>query len=227
MGTFLLILVLIVVAVVAAVVVGGVALARSSKSSFKAANEVVPGTPTRAPAEWAGAHSAEARLHRRLRDAVAAMRANPAMDALAFSEARMMVESEALAVDDRLVAVAALPANQRGDRLGVVAQAVDEIEKVVAEMVDAAASSADTGVALAAVRTRLELVAQARDELSALGSGSQLSDLRDIISAEASEVPGPEPDVVESAQPPEPPPEPPPDAPVDPEPGTEGDETGL
>src|SRR5690606_38512563 len=64
-------------------------------------------------------------------------------------------------------------------------EAVGEIEKVVAEMVDAGLSTSDTGAALDAVRTRLELVAQARDELSALGSASQLHELRDFIAAEA------------------------------------------
>lgn len=185
MMEILIVLVLVVLAVIAAVVFGGVKLARSSKSAFTAANEVVPGVPTRAPAHWAGSHSPEARLHRRLRDAVTAMRSNPALEGPAFSEARALVESEALAVDDRLVAVAALPAHQRGDRLAAVTEAVRQIEKVVAEMVDAGLSTSDTGAALDAVRTRLELVAQARDELSALGTDSQLQELRDFIASEA------------------------------------------
>lgn len=182
---FVLAAVLTILVVVGVAVVGGAALARSSKSSFKAANDVVPGTPTKAPAAWAGAHSTEARLHRRLRDAVAAMRANPALDDLSFTEPRMMVEAEALAVDDRLVAAAALPVSQRGDRLATAAAAVEAIEAVVAEMVDASTATADTAGALDAVRTRLDLVAQARDELAALEHGSQMPELRDSIESDS------------------------------------------
>lgn len=175
---------LVVLLVIAGVVAGGVALARSSRDKYHSANEVVPGTPTRAPKEWAGAHTAEARLHRRLRDAVAALRANPALDDLAFHEARMMVEQEALAVDDRLVAVAALPPQRRNERLQPVAEAVEAIESVVAEMVDVSTATADTSAALDAVRTRLELVAQARAELAGIESGARMDELRQGLEAE-------------------------------------------
>lgn len=41
---------------------------------------LIPGVPTNAPASWAGSHDPEARMHRRLRDALAALRANRDFD---------------------------------------------------------------------------------------------------------------------------------------------------
>ena len=118
----------------AAVVAAAYVIARAGKREFAEANEVVPGTSTRAPAEWAGAHSPEARLHRRLRDAVAALRANPAMEDAFVLEARVTLEQHALAVDDRLIAVAALPKDVRSEPLAAVAAAVDAVEAAVASM---------------------------------------------------------------------------------------------
>ena len=63
---------------VVAIVGFGVALTVRSKKDFDDANEVVPGGKSAAPASWAGAHSPEAKLHRRLGDAVRAARNNPA-----------------------------------------------------------------------------------------------------------------------------------------------------
>lgn len=192
------------------VVVGVVAvatMARSTRQSHLAANQVVPGVPTNAPAEWAGSHSPEARLHRRLRDAVAAMNVNPALADLAFAEARAMVETEALAVDDRLVAVGALAPHHRAERLPAVDKAVDAIEAVVAEMVDASLATADTEAALAAVRTRLEFVAEARAELAGLEATSpHLDELRrglEQTPSPSAEPSPPPPASSEGEQPPE------------------------
>ncbi len=52
-------------------------VALRNAQDFSDANEVVPGVPTSAPKAWAGAHTPEARLHRRLRDAVMASRPTP------------------------------------------------------------------------------------------------------------------------------------------------------
>jgi hypothetical protein len=121
--------------IVAAVATAAYVIARSGKREFAKANEVVPGTATRAPAEWAGAHTPEARLHRRLRDAVEALRANPAMEDPWMLEARVALEQHALAVDERLIAVAALPKGVRTQPLAGVAAAVDAVEAAVASMV--------------------------------------------------------------------------------------------
>ena len=121
--------------VVVAAVVAATVVVRSGKRSFAKANEVVPGTATQAPAQWAGAHTPEARLHRRLRDAVGALRANPAMEDAYRMEARVSLEQHALAVDERLVAVAALPERVRVEPMASVAAAVDAVEAAVAALV--------------------------------------------------------------------------------------------
>ncbi len=122
----------------AAAVTVAYVVARSGRRKFAEGNEVVPGTATRAPAEWAGAHSPEARLHRRLRDAVAALRANPAMEDAWMLEARVSLEQHALAVDERLVAVAALPKGVREEPMAAVAAAVEAVEAAVVAAVAAA-----------------------------------------------------------------------------------------
>ena len=127
------VIVLVVLMVVAAVVAATVVV-RSGKRNYAEANEVVPGTATRAPAEWAGAHSPEARLHRRLRDAVEALRANPAMEDAWMLDARISLEQHALAVDERLIAVAALPERVRAEPMVDVAAAVDAVEVAVASL---------------------------------------------------------------------------------------------
>jgi len=126
--------VVIVVVLLAVVVAAGVAVMSSERKRYSAANEVVPGTATRAPAEWAGAHSPEARLHRRLRDAVAALRADPATEDAWAMESRVSLEQHALAVDERLVAAAALPERVRAEPLAVLAAAVDAVEAAVASL---------------------------------------------------------------------------------------------
>lgn len=153
------------------VVVGTVAyLALRNAQDFSDANEVIPGTPTRAPKAWAGAHSPEARLHRRLRDSMTALRANRSLDEPALIEVRDALEREALAIDDQLVAAAALPARVRDEPMAQVATAVESVEAAVAEVVllrgPERSASAD---AIEQVRTRLALVEEARAELAALG----------------------------------------------------------
>jgi hypothetical protein len=126
--TILVVLLVVIVAAAAAATV----VVRAQKRQYAEANVVVPGTATKAPAEWAGAHSPEARLHRRLRDAVEALRANPALEDAFMMDARTALEEQALAVDERLVAVAALPEGVRAEPLASVGAAVDALEAAVA-----------------------------------------------------------------------------------------------
>ena len=153
----------VLIVIVAAVVAGAVTVVRSGRRQFAKANEVVPGTDSRAPAEWAGAHTPEARLHRRLRDAIKALRANPAMEDAYMLDARVSLEQHALAVDDRLIAVAALPEGVRAEPLAGVVAAVDAVEAAVASLVtaspDAARRSALDG-AMAEVEQRVALLQQ-------------------------------------------------------------------
>ena len=151
MTTVLVVLVLLVVsAVVAATVV-----VRTNKRKFAEANEVVPGTTTQAPAEWAGAHTPEARLHRRLRDAVEALRANPAMEDAFMMDARVSLEQQALAVDQRLIAVAALPERVRAEPLASVSAAVDALENAVAAVVTVPGERSGVDRAMAEVADRV------------------------------------------------------------------------
>jgi hypothetical protein len=156
--------------VVVAIVIGAVALARSSKRTFTQANEVVPGVSPRAPASWAGEHTPEARLHRRLRDAVAAL----PRDDVAVLETRLAIEQLALAVDEQLVTVAALPERVRAQPLAQVTAAVEAVEDGVAKVAAnelAAHGSAEVDAALGRLQERVELLTQARQELES-GEGS-------------------------------------------------------
>lgn len=160
--------VLVVAAVVVVLaVVGALVVVRTARRRYAAANEVVPGVATRAPAAWAGAHSVEARLHRRLRDAVAAVQA-AGHDDFTVVEARAALEQQALHIDDRLVAVAALPERVRGEPLARVSAAVDAVEEAAAAIAGATPaldgrSSLDEAVAQ--VAERVALLAEARAEL--------------------------------------------------------------
>jgi hypothetical protein len=151
------------VLVVVAVLVGLASIRRRYAQS----NQVVPGTSTTAPAEWAGAHTPEALLHRRLRDAVTALRADPELDSAGLLQARVTLEQHALTVDQRLVAVAALPERLRAEPLAAVTAAVDALEQAVASLASARAGS-DAHALEAAVRDaneRVALLADARAEL--------------------------------------------------------------
>lgn len=150
----LLLLFVVSAAVAAAVVV------RTQKRKFAEANVIVPGTTTKAPAEWAGAHTPEARLHRRLRDAVAAVRANPALEDAFMMDARVSLEQQALAVDERLIAVAALPERVRAEHMASVAAAVDAVEAAVAALVAGPASKGSLDQAMVEVAERVAQLEQ-------------------------------------------------------------------
>ncbi|MFF0454618.1 hypothetical protein [Nocardia africana] len=153
----LLLLVLALVVIVGGVVaIGAVALAHQRRR-IAAENQVVPGTATRAPSAWARSHDPEARLHRRLRDAMMALRAVTAYDTAATVTLRADLEQSALALDDHLVAISMLHPDARTAQLAQADRAVAAIEAGVAEYATAAtqpdlsALEAD----LAGVRARL------------------------------------------------------------------------
>ena len=173
-------------ALVVIAAVGVVAyIALRNAQDFSDANEVVPGVPTNAPKEWAGAHSPEARMHRRLRDAVDALRANSALDDPALTPIRAELEQQALAVDEQLVAAAALPKPHRGEAIQRVEESVAAVEAAVASVVELrgpALDSVERGIE--EVRTRLALVEAARAELEGLSASPDLDELRHRLSAE-------------------------------------------
>ena len=158
---------LLMIVFVALVTLAYVALRNAQ--DFSDANEVVPGVPTKAPKEWAGAHSPEAKLHRRLRDSMSALRANAELDDPSMVSVRTALEREALAVDDSLVAVASLPKQHRGNRMQQVNDAVEAIEEAVASVVALRGPSlGEVQRGIDDARTRLRHVEEARAELAAL-----------------------------------------------------------
>lgn len=158
---------LLVIAVVG--IVGfGVALAVRSKQEFSAQNEIVPGVKSPAPASWAGAHSREAKLHRRLGDAVKGARQNPRFVELGLAAQMKSIEAEALAVDERLVAAAALPESHREDAIDALEATVVELESTIADMVTGITVSDSKELlqeAVSAADIRLEALAKARAEV--------------------------------------------------------------
>ncbi len=162
-------LLLVLFCVVALVAIGGaVVLAGRSKREYDASNEVVPGIASRAPASWAGAHSPEAKLHRRLRSAVLAARASTVSG---LGDACSVVEREALTIDERLVAAATLASPHRERVIATLQPAVDGLEAAVASMVALPPTSAGQDAldqAVVQVQARLAALAEARAELDRL-----------------------------------------------------------
>jgi hypothetical protein len=166
---FLLVLVALVVVLGGAV--GAVALAARARNQYRASNQVVPGRPTQAPASWAGSHDPEAILHRRLRDAMAALRANQAFDHDGvLLDVRVELEEQALALDEQLVAVAALPRLHRAEPLALMTEAVSTIEKAVADLASRSAREAGPRLqeVLHRIHERTSLVEEIRTELDRL-----------------------------------------------------------
>lgn len=167
--------VLAALAVLSGVAVAAVVALRT-KAAFERSNELIPGVRSAAPASWAGSHEPEARLHRRLRQALAALRANQAFDHDgSLLDLRVELEQQAVEVDQQLVATAALPVHLRSDPLERLSGAVASLEQAVADLAgsSAAETSARLSRALDDVRSRTGLVAQARaalDDLPALAS---------------------------------------------------------
>ena len=118
------------------------------------------------PASWARSHDPEARLHRRVRQVVTALGALP--DDGAAADVRGAVARAAAALDERLVAVAALPTRVKAEPLAHVTTEVEGLEAAVAEVTTRTAAGGDVQPALRALRERLALLDQARAELDAI-----------------------------------------------------------
>jgi hypothetical protein len=153
--------------VLAAVAVIAVIAART-KNAYEASNEIVPGRRSPAPSSWAGSHDAEALLHRRLRDAMAALRQNQLFDDDGtLLELRVELEQQAITLDERLVGLAALPASLRDEPRAELTADVALIEQAVADLVRTTTASARPALeaTLARIRERLELYGPAEASL--------------------------------------------------------------
>ncbi len=185
---------------VGVVIAFGVVLALRSRQEFTEQNEVVPGRRSPAPASWAGAHSREAKLHRRLGEAVKAARANPRFVELGLAAQTAAIEAEALAIDERLVAAAALPAAHRNAAIDPLEQHVVDLEATVVELVTSVSvsdSKEQLEAAVSAADIKLQALAEARAEI-------ELIDLRasggDVVESTARPVD----DVDQTLPPPQP-----------------------
>lgn len=98
-------------------------------------NEIIPGQPTNAPAAWAGSHDPEARLHRRIRDALALLRADPKLEYDGERiDARVRIELAAIHLDNWLIAVSKTPPRLRESALVNADYTVTELENVAAAL---------------------------------------------------------------------------------------------
>ncbi|NND74303.1 MAG: hypothetical protein HKN44_04795 [Ilumatobacter sp.] len=162
------------VGALASMVAFGVALTVRSKRDFDDANEVVPGVPSGAPASWAGAHSPEARLHRRLRAAVLGIHDNARLREVGLADHASQIEREALAIDARLVAAASSPARHRVAAVAAVEPSVVAVEDAVAALL-AGTTVGDSRELLAQsvadADIRLQALAEARAEVERIDAG--------------------------------------------------------
>jgi hypothetical protein len=156
-------LVLIVGLTVAVVAVVG----RKQQRAITRANQLIPGRPTHAPRSWAVSHDPEARLHRRLRDAMTALQAANSFDAGSALLLRADLEQTALDLDNHLVAVAQLAPAHKDELFQTITTTVECIESAVARyaaattMPDTAALEAD----LAAVQRQLDITTELQRKL--------------------------------------------------------------
>lgn len=155
-------------AIAAIVVIGGAlalgaGLLGDSRKQQREYRQVVPGVGPEAPAEWFGSHAPEAKLHRRIRDAVRAAHAQPGAPVSGLAT----LDHAAVALDQRLIAAALLPERHRAAAIAELAPLVDRFEDGVAGL--AAAAPDALGVALddslADIQAELDALAQARAEV--------------------------------------------------------------
>ncbi len=162
---------LLLVAAVGSIVAFGVALTVRSKKDFADANQVVPGIKSAAPASWAGAHSPEAKLHRRLGETVRAARNNPRLVELGLSAQTKRIESEALAIDERLVAAGGLPVSHRAAAVTALEPHVVALEDAVSTLITSTTVGQSKQLleqVVSEADIKLQALAQARAEVEQL-----------------------------------------------------------
>ncbi|MCF8571104.1 hypothetical protein L5G32_12580 [Gordonia sp. HY002] len=114
------------------------ALARSSKSGSSkeglSTSAAIPGVDVAVPASWARSHDAEARLHRRIRDAVAALDATIGMTSVGQIDDRAQLMVSARELDERLVTIWSLPAPSKTQPLAEADQGVAALESAASSV---------------------------------------------------------------------------------------------
>ena len=129
-STVVIVGVLVVVLAVAAVVAFAVALSRRSKAQLAAGLESPPGMPSGAPAEWAGQHTPEAKMHRRLTGLARSLAAMP-LGGAAEIERRVAVEQRIQQLDQRLIGLASAPEVARREAIAAMESEVAATEAEV------------------------------------------------------------------------------------------------
>lgn len=140
--------------------VGAQAVKRSTDRSL----QVVPGTELDVPSNWFGSHEAEARLHRRLRDAVAALRSAAGSD-LTLASTLTQIEHHAIRLDQHLINVSRLPAASRSAQIGELEGSIAALEELTTQAITGS-SGLGTG-AITADLQRLSADLQALDAAKA------------------------------------------------------------
>ncbi len=162
-------LVAVLLVVVVAAGLGGAALlvgAQRVKQNARRSQEIAPGQRSAAPLGWAGAHTPEAKLHRRLGEAMSGLRSSTDDDALVSANVTV-VEREALKIEQQLIAASHLAERLKGPAISELSQAVDQIENVSAQLIQRSAelSAGDVRAQLDDLSQRLALLDEARAEL--------------------------------------------------------------
>lgn len=158
---------IVLVALFVVVVAGAVALgAQRVKQSTRRSQQIARGQPSAAPLGWAGAHTPEAKLHRRLVEAMSGLRQATGDDGFVAVNVEV-VEREALKIENQLVAASHLAPRLKGPAVEELSAAVDQIESVSAQLIQRSAelSAGDVRAQLDELSERLELLDQARAEL--------------------------------------------------------------
>ena len=154
------------------VIVGGVAAlavgAQKVKQRTQRGQQISPGTRSVAPVGWAGAHTPEAKLHRRLVSAMSGLRRATTDNVQVMANVEV-VEREALKVEQQLVAASQIAERLKGPALEELSIAVDQIENVSARLIQRSAelSAGDVRAQLSELSERLRLLDLARAELEA------------------------------------------------------------
>lgn len=126
-------LVFLAVTLVVGGVVFAVALAKRSQGQLTANAEVLPGMPTGAPKEWAGQHTPEAKMHRRLIGLAQTVAGLPLGDA-AKIERQVAVQHRIQELDRRLIALAVFPDAARRESVTGMEPEVTSVEGEVAAL---------------------------------------------------------------------------------------------
>ncbi|MGV9826090.1 MULTISPECIES: hypothetical protein [unclassified Gordonia (in: high G+C Gram-positive bacteria)] len=114
---------------------------------FARSTDLIPGRPGRAPQEWTTSTSLEARLHRRIRYAIADVHQNPAIphDQGLMAE-RDRLDSAVFDLDDKLIAAAELPDDDKSVELERIESAIKQLEELPKKLWEAPADQQRTDI---------------------------------------------------------------------------------